>query len=65
MDNHGLPEEYETDTRDMPFLETPLGELCLVAAIAAWNTRADVRAPAILATQTNGGSYDPLCTHSR
>lgn len=35
MDNHGLPEEYETDTRDVPFLETPRGELCLAAAIAA------------------------------
>lgn len=35
MDNHGLPEEYETDQSDTPFLETPLGDLCLAAALAA------------------------------
>lgn len=33
MDNHGLPEEYETDTRDMPFLETPRGAACLMIVI--------------------------------
>jgi len=35
MDNHGLPEEYETDAADTPFRETALGEFCLAAMITA------------------------------
>lgn len=35
MDNRNRPEEYEAETDDSPFFETPLGELCLAAAIAA------------------------------
>lgn len=34
MDNHGLPEEYETDQSDTPFLETPRGVACLTIVIA-------------------------------